>query len=412
MDSDSTVKGPCFHFQLLPFELQRLILSLALDTGASPACVASLSWPLHSFVVSRLYSHIHLPSLDHLLLFLSAPSGTQREAALHARSFTLSIPGVPGGSTMGGRESAPGSPNVSQARHLDERLLLASRAIQMCPLVQHCSLEMFGVRHSSLLTSNDFIADESNAFRTAISSLKALHTFAWTTPRENVNFVGFSVAIVDLVFEPLVEGLELAALDMHADGRRVAKPKADSQRYRHPLREITLHHCIFPSNHGKHFFQLFAKTHPDDGACLLFPHLSLISIKKAINVDPHNVAFLALFWQMILDRDATSSDWNPSIVLEDVFVKSIWGVRLTGDLINVCLNRLVALHLVKAEEVAASNNKFIRALEESIESSVKLDEEMCAKLQSMSQHHRESLIARASQRIKVGFVEGAIAGYE
>lgn len=417
MDSITAVKRDCFRLLSLPFELQGLILSLSLDSGVSPTCLACLSPDLHSVIVSLLHTHIYLPSIDHLIRFLAPLSGSRKYATQYARSFTFSIPGVPGGSTHGGRESAPGSPNASQARQLNNRLLLASQAIQLCPNLRDCSLEMFGVRHSSLLTSNDYIADETNAFRIAVSQLKNLTTFAWTTPKENSNFVGFSVAVVDLAFGPLIEGLEEAAIDMDLDGRRIARPKGDVLRYRHPLEEITLHHCIFPSNQGKHFFHLFAKAHPDDEDCLLFSQVKVICIKKAINVNPHYVAFLALFWQLLIDRSSLKEmqapEWNPIIILEDVYVNSIWGPRLTRDLIVDNLKQLIESHLVDdSEKVEMSHNAYIRALEESVEAKAKLDQQMHEQLHSLQGSQRDDLIRRASERIKIGFVEGAIAGFQ
>jgi len=415
-ETETVEKDSTFAIFLLPLELQRLVLLFALNNGTSPTTLFTLSPHLYPHVLSLLYSHVDISSRKQLQSFLSTTSGSHKYAKDHARSFTLNVAGVPGGNTLGGRESTPGSP--AQGRQLDDRLLLASKAMQLCPKLEHCSLRMFGVRHSSLLTSNDYITEEANAFRSALSELKHLKSFSWTTAKEDVGSVGFSVAVVDLIFEPLIEGLEEAALDIDLDGRRIVRTRGDSLRYYHPLEEITLHHCIFPSNQGKPFFQLFTKTHPDDSSFLLFPRLTLVCIRKATNVSPVNVAFLALFWQILLDKGSSSTtslqpiNWDPVLVMEDVYVGSIWGPRMVDDLIQQEMEHLVEASLVEEQGKMTSSNVYIRALEESVEMGVKLDAELSTFVRSMQQWQRDDLIRKACNRVDIKHIEGSIASYQ
>jgi hypothetical protein len=273
--SNTAVKRGIFPFLSLPHELQIAILAESLDRGVSVTTLLCLARHLHPEIILLLYTHIFISSNEQLKLFLGGNSSLTKHTAQYARTLTVSLHGVPGSSV---------DPN--QTRQIDKRLLLASRAIQLCPNISHCSLQMFGVRHSSLL-SDGHINEETTAFRIALSHLKSLKSFSWLTPKENLNFVGFSVAVVDLAFEPLIHGLEVAAMDMDVDGHRVIV-KDGSQRYVHPLEEVTLHHCIFPSDRGRLFFQLFTKRHPDDPSSLLFPRLKVINIKRACNVDSIN----------------------------------------------------------------------------------------------------------------------------
>lgn len=405
-----------FRFRSLPQELQFIILSLALEAGTSPTNLLSLTPALYADVVFLLYSRLAIPSIEKLHHFLSSTSNSSKYAKDYTRSITFHIPGVPGGNMIGGRTSVPGSP--AKTRNLDDRLLRTSQAILLCPNLRHCSIEMYGVRHSSLLTSNDYIAEEANAFRKAISQLKHLQTFTWIPPETSQ---GISVAFVDLTFEPLIEGLEEAALDLDSTGRRRRLNDEDkSQRYHHPLEQITLHNAIFPSNQGRAFFRLFATKHPDDEEFLLFPRLNLICIKKSTNVNPINVAFLALSWQLYLDRDSEYTyqafNWNPIIEMEDVFVGSLWGPIMTDNLIRQHVEHLVqsCYSCTNREQaaIAHSDNAYIRALEESVEMNVKLDEEVKEQIKQMSQQQLERLVSMACKRIRVQSVEGAVASYQ
>lgn len=420
-ETETLERHGVFSFFSLPLELQHLILFFAYSNGTSPTTLLTLSPRLYPHVLSLLYTHVAISSKKQLHRFLTTASASHKHAKEYTRRFTLNVAGVPGGNTQGGRESTLGSPRLGLShgsRQLDNRLLLASKAVQSCPKLEHCDLRMFGVRHSSLLTSHDYIAEEASAFRSALSGLKHLQSFSWTTAKEDVASVGFSVAVVDLVFEPLIEGLEEAALDLDLDGRRIRRGKGDSLRYHHPLEKVTLHHCIFPSNQGKQFFQLFTKTHPDDCDFLLFPRVNLVCIRKATNVSPINVAFLALFWQLHLERSFSSIisrqplDWNPILVMEDVYVGSIWGPKMADDLIQQEMEQLVNACLGKEEEKTTSSNAYIRALEESVEMSARLDQELSALVRSMQQWQRDHLIRKARSRVHIKHIEGSIASYQ
>lgn len=338
-----------FCFTSLPYELQRTVISYALANtqDVSPVALLLTCKALYDLVLPLLYTHVHLSSIQSTLALIE---GRTKKSLLCSRGFTggfsgcpstrrftFTLIGVPGGSTRGGRESAPPSPKHMEEKVnalSNERLLLAAKAIMFFPSIEHCSFYMFGVRHSTLLTSSQYLTEESDTFSQAISQLRSLKSFSWVTPTENVNFVGLSVAVVDLAIAPLVEGLTLAALDMGADGSRVRRIKGDLERFSHPIQSIKLHHCIFPmSTYTRDsLFQLFTQVHPDDEDWALFPHLQTVGIKSSTNVNPRDVAYLALFWQLRLDQSMrklltaaekyqleTCPDWNPIITLSDVF---------------------------------------------------------------------------------------------
>lgn len=414
------VEARCFAWRALPTELQQSIIALAVQPGSCVSIVALLCTcrSIYNLALPVVYSHINLSSITQTVALLDGksldrekernklvaesgdgPSGT---ATKHARCFSFSLVGVPGGNPRGGRESALSSPerreraqqdNDSSARSNarpseagqtvsgsitsalgNERLLLAARAMLLCPMLEQCSISMFGKRHS-FLTSPAYLADEAGSFRDALAQLQHLRSFAWVTPRENDNFVGFSVAVVDLAFPPMIEGLQTAALDMTADGRRVKRPVGALDRYAHPLESITLHHAIFPTSKYPRdsFFCLFAQGHPDDSDWALFPRLYRIVIRTACNINPRDVAYLALSWQLRVDKAMQemlsaveqyqlncSPEWNPVMELSDVFVnRCVKGFLRREKLLGRChsgkLTRLLcSCFLRPSEPVAAS----------------------------------------------------------
>lgn len=423
---------PAFQLQDLPYELQEAILRIAFkDPSISRLSLLTTCNLWKDITLLILYSDIELCSIQQCLTFLDAESGAKKYSHLHTRNFTFTLIGVPGGSTRGGRESAPSSPNLG-SKKTDERLrgnnrlLLASRAALHCPLAEHCTFEMFGVRHSSLLTSSEYLDEEANTFRSALANLKQLKSFSWITPRVNHNFVGFSVAVVDLAIAPMVEGLQAAATDIDDSGRRILLDGGSLERFTHPLQRITLHHCIFPTTAypNESLFLLFAQSHPDDEDWLLFPQLQEIVIRTATNVDPKAVAFLALIWQLRLDAFMIESHprvilhqlqhknaaKDPKIVLSDTFVNSIWGPRVTKDLIDLHLNTFLMTVQEPDNPEQLSANPLIRALEESANTQPSLSERWKTRLQKLQEWQRKEIIQRARERVVISSVADAIAG--
>ncbi|PWN33515.1 uncharacterized protein FA14DRAFT_62986 [Meira miltonrushii] len=423
---------PAFPMQDLPYELQEAILRIAFqDPSVSRLSLLTTCKLWKNIIVTALYSDIELCSIRQCLGFLDDRSSAKKHAPLHTRNLTFTLIGVPGGSTRGGRESAPSSPNLG-SKKIDERLrgnnrlLLASRAVLLCPLVEQCTFEMFGVRHSSLLTSSEYLDEEANTFRSALANLKHLKSFAWITPRVNHNFVGFSVAVVDLAISPMVEGLQAAATDIDDAGRRITLEKGSLDRFSHPLQRITLHHCIFPTTAypNESLFLLFAQSHPDDEDWLLFPQLQEIVIRTATNVDPKAVAFLALTWQLRLDSSMIESHTqvvlhqlqhkkaakDPKIVLSDTFENSIWGPRVTKDLIDLHLKAFVMDVQEPNSPEQPSANPLIRALEESANTQSTLSKKWKTRLRKLQEWQRKEILHRARERVVISSVADAIAG--
>lgn len=423
-----------FPLQDLPYELQEVILRIAFeDSTISRLALLTTCKLFKKITLTKLYSDIEICSIRQCLKFLDEKSSAKIYAPSHTRDFTFTLIGVPGGSTRGGRESAPSSPNL-EGKKIDhnlrgnDRLLLASRAVLLCPLIEKCTFEMFGVRHSSLLTSSEYLDEEANTFKTALASLKHLKSFAWITPRVNHNFVGVSVAVVDLAISPLVEGLQAAATDIDDSGRRISLERGSLARFTHPLQQITLHHCIFPTTaySNESLFLLFAQSHPDDEDWLLFPQLQKVIIRTANNVDPKAVAFLALIWQLRLDTIMIESHpptiihqlnhqnaaTDPKIILSDTFVNSIWGPRVTENLISLHLeNFLMSVKQPNSSE-QPSSNPLIRALEESANSQPTLSERWQIRLQKLQDWQKKEILLRARERVVISSVADAIAGAE
>lgn len=421
-----------FPLQDLPYELQETIIRIAIqEPENSRLAFLTVCKLCKDITTVSLYSHIQICSIPQCLRFLENDSGAKKYAHLHTRNFTFTLIGVPGGSIKGGRESAPSSPKLETKKIDDrlrgnDRLLLASRAVHLCPLIEHCTFEMFGVRHSSLLTSTNYLDEEANSFRSALSRLKYLQSFAWITPRVNHNFVGVSVAVVDLAIAPMVEGLQAAATDMDDSGRRILRKKGALDRFPHPLRCITLHHCIFPTPaySNESFFLLFAQSHPDDEDWFLFPQLQEIIVRTANNVDPKMVAYLALIWQLRLDPFLYNSHppvllhqlehpkaaKDPKIILSDTFVNSIWGPRVTGDLIDMHLKTFLEPISQPDSQEQPSSNPLIRALEESTNTQPTLSEKWKARLQNLNDWQKKKILQRARQRVLISTVADAIAG--
>ena len=421
-----------FPLQELPYELQENILRIAFeDPSVSRIALLTTCRLWKKIAITTLYSDIEICSIRQCLKFLDEPSSAKRYAPLHTRNFTFTLIGVPGGSTKGGRDSAPSSPNLGSKKpderlRGNNRLLLASRAVLLCPLVENCTFEMFGVRHSSLLTSSEYLDEEANTFRSALANLKHLKSFAWITPRVNHNFVGVSVAVVDLAISPMVEGLQAAATDIDDSGRRIWLEKGRLDRFIHPLERITLHHCIFPTSaySNESLFLLFAQSHPDDEDWLLFPQIREIVIRTANNVDPKAVAYLALIWQLRLDAFMIESHppvilhqlkhqkaaKDPKIILSDTFVNSIWGPRVTEDLISHHLNAFLMPVEQPDSPEQPSANLLIRALEEGANTQPGLNKSWKMRLENLQDWQKIEICQRARDRVIISSVADAIAG--
>jgi hypothetical protein len=290
---------------------------------------------------------------------------------------------------------------------------------------------MFGVRHSTLLTSSTFLNEVANAFRQALSDLPTLKTFAWITPRINFNFIGFSVAVVDLAFSPMIEGLQAAAVHMTPDQRRVKHERGSTVRRAHSLETITLHHCIFPLSAyaNESLFFLLAQTHPDDEDWLLFPNLRKIVIRTAINVDPRSVAYLVLCWQLRIDRatehfrndveafqQSRNPLWDPHIKLTNTYVNSIWGPAVTMEAIRekvqTLLDECKASHNDddSGETPSVSRNPYIRALEESTDTQTRLTNRWSERIRQLQNGQLAQIVDRACARVQVEELANAIAG--
>ena len=197
---------PRLKLTSLPPEILHLVASFyvrSLNTTRTSSNIVSVltaSHLFHSLFLPKLYSSITIYSLTQLSRFLLPTSGSHLYCPLYTTdSLTINIPGVPGG----GDGTLPSSLSLSR-----DRLLLASRALTLCPLVTNVSFEFFTIRHSEILTSDAFRLTESNAFETALRGLKRMKRFRWVPPRCDKNAImGLSIVIVDQVIPSLARGL-------------------------------------------------------------------------------------------------------------------------------------------------------------------------------------------------------------
>lgn len=205
----------------LPLEVQRSILACCLH--ANLTALLQTCHHIHDVCIPLLYTDIRLTTLSALELFVTRLSGARRHSPRWTTSLTVHLPGVPGG---GGSELNTGVVTITSGGG-KRRLLLAAQALQLCPMVETVSIEMYGVRHSPLL-AEELIEAEYAAFKGALASLGRLRHLHWITP-ESARFVGFSVAVVDQIFEPLVEGLYDAAMGQEPleDERNEAQRKIE-----------------------------------------------------------------------------------------------------------------------------------------------------------------------------------------
>lgn len=124
--SDSN-PSPGLQLTSLPLEVLHLIAQSYIDSlGAhnvtSLLCTSTL---FRDLFLPKLYTSIHISSLDQLSRFIHPTSGAHAYAPRYTlSSLTINIPGVPGGGD-------PTSTVAAKQRWRD-RLLLASQALTLC----------------------------------------------------------------------------------------------------------------------------------------------------------------------------------------------------------------------------------------------------------------------------------------
>ncbi|PWY97449.1 hypothetical protein BCV70DRAFT_64535 [Testicularia cyperi] len=302
------------HLTTLPPEILHRIAESYLDgleSGNNVGSVLSTCSLFRDLFLPKLYSAICLCSLEQLSQFVSPSSGSHQYCPLYTtQSIIINIPGVPGGGD-GTLFSITGD-GKELSRN---RLLLASRALSLCPRVRSVSLEFFSVRHSELLTSAQFREAEATAFESALNRLSSLETLRWTPPRiEPSAIMGLSIVVVDQVIQPLARGL------------------AGCQS----LRALELWNTMLPDNGGSELAaslislaqsrhtsnDAFRVNSDDDDATA--PAITL-NMRSVTGLDPKVVSELAMARPPI------------KINIADGFIGSIWGPRLDSKSIEECV---------------------------------------------------------------------------
>lgn len=349
----------------MPPEILHLIANAYIaDLDASNSnvtCVLSTCTLFRDLFLPKLYSAIHIRSLEQLSHFVDPTSGAHAYCPLYTvDSITINIPGVPGGGDGTLPYTAAG---MSRSR---DRLLLASNALALCPHVQTVSFEFFSIRHSEILTTDQFRSTEACAFEQALGRLKRLKRFRWVPPRCDANAImGLSIVIVDQVIASLARGLLSC----------------------HNLESLELWNTMLPLSGGADLAQaLIHISHSRSASVKKAPPIKL-NLRSVTGLDPKTVCDLALA--------------DPPIVVHiaDGFVGSIWGARIDKHAVQECMRE--ALDPSKSSSTPTSNEASPSSSEAS---SIATSRATTPEL--LLQH----VLAKASENVHIKVLQGGIAG--
>ncbi|SNX85518.1 uncharacterized protein MEPE_04227 [Melanopsichium pennsylvanicum] len=304
--------------------------------------------------LTKLYSNICIYSLDQLSRFVSPTSGAHIYCPHYTLdTLTINIPGVPGGgdgtlpSTVGG---------MSRSR---DRLLLASLALSLCPKVQKVSLEFFSIRHSEILTSDNFRATEAQAFENAIKGLKSVKHLRWVPPRCDTNPIrGLSIVIVDQVIPSLAKGL------IGCEN----------------LETLELWNTMLPLTRGSDLAQSLIQI------CTVrqdWKRTMNLNLRSITGLDPKVVSNLVLASPPI------------KVNIADGFVGSIWGARIDKHAVQECMRDTLNLNRDSTSSTSQTSSKA-----SSIATSRTTSPELLI----------QTTLAKASENINITILQGGIAG--
>ncbi|SPO27091.1 uncharacterized protein UTRI_10552_B [Ustilago trichophora] len=358
----------------LPPEILHLIAN-AYITDLDPSSnnitsVLSTCKLFHDLFVPKFYSSICIYSVDQLSRFVSPTSGAHTFCPLYTlNSLTINIPGVPGGGD-GTLPFTTAAAHMSRSRdHLRDRLLLASRALSLCPSVQQVSLEFFSIRHSEILTSDEFRATEASAFENAIRGLKRVKHLRWVPPSCDANaIVGLSIVIVDQVIPALAKGLvgcaELETLELW----NAMLPLAGGAELAKSLIHISTNRAREVHRSG--------------------PTLNLRSVT---GLDPKTVSDLALASPPV------------KVNIADGFIGSIWGARIDKLAVEECMRD--ALDLNSGSSSSSSSSSSAGSTPSSSEAS-----SIATSRATTPELLIQDTLAKASENVRIRVLQGGIAG--
>lgn len=280
------------------------------------ASVLSTCQLFRTLFLPKVYSSIFLFSLDQIASFLAPTSGSHKYCSLHTTdSVVINIPGVPGG----GDGTLSSSSGNGKQRSRD-RLLLTARVLAQCPQAQHISLEFFSIRHSEVLTSEDFRKQEAEEFEHALQQMNSLKTFRWIPPRREPSAImGLSIVVVDQVIDSLAKGL--------AGCRQ--------------LRTLELWNTMLPATGGLALAKTLLAIATTRRAQEADASLTLsLNLRSVTGLDPKVVTGIAMTSPYI------------RVNIADGFIGSIWGPRINHDVITD--NAMELINALRADEDLSS----------------------------------------------------------
>lgn len=346
--------------EILHLIADHYIYSLNIDaTSASNNIVSVLATCtlFRDLFLPKLYSSITLYSVDQLCRFVSPSSGSHTYSPLYTNdSLTINIPGVPGG---GDGTMIPTALGMARSR---DRLLLASQALALCPRVLKVSLEFFSIRHSEILTSDEFRNTEARALEEAVKGLKEVRYFRWVPPRCDPSAImGLSIVIVDQVIPSLAKGLVGCT----------------------NLETLELWNTMLPSSGGADLAAALihiATSRPAD-RCL---NLNL-NLRSVTGLEPKTVSDLALATPPI------------KVNIADGFVGSIWGARIDKGAVEECMRDTLDSSASRAGSAGSSPSSSEAS---SISTSRATTPELLI----------QDTLAKASENVSIRVLQNGIAG--
>ena len=275
----------------LPTDLAHCILDVAVPYCGPSLAVASRD--IHDYVTRLLYRRVALRSLTQLSLFLQEESGAFKHGRL-VRSFSVHIPGVPGGGAI---------PSYARERLLEN----VARALVACS----ASVRVIEFSFYSTAFSRPFATEIAPAavqatqqLSSAIGACTTLESFTWKPP-DSVHVVrGLSIAIVDQLVPAIVEAVRL--LSPHNRLRRLELHNVKFMEYTGLDRQRS--DCAVEER-GRSTDLAHAIT--------LCHSIEILVISSAVNLS-HAAVAMVLHSRFI------------TVEISDGFAESLWGPRLSA----------------------------------------------------------------------------------
>lgn len=359
----------------LPPEILHLIANAYIDdldpSSNNITSVLSTCSLFRDLFLPKLYSNITIYSVDQLSRFVDPSSGAHVYCpTLTTDSITINIPGVPGGGDGTFPFNADG---MSRSR---DRVLLASQALALCPKVEKVSLEFFSIRHSEILTSDEFRQTEALALEHAIKGLKRVKHLRWVPPRCDANAImGVSIVIVDQVIPSLAKGLVgCTALDT-----------------------LELWNTMLPISGGSDLAQALIQISSSRPRQNRASDKQLtLNLRSVTGLHPQTVSDLALTHPPV------------KVNIADGFVGSIWGARIDKHAVEECMRDTLDPTGTTTSETSSETSSRTNSNQTSPSSSEASS--IATSRATTPELLIQDTLAKASQNVHIRVLAGGIAG--